>query len=565
MRYFKIAIIVLLLLTDVSLFAQELEYNDFDQLKGFIRIKFTENMELQLDNVLTNLSDGKGFIDLQSPGGMVETGIVSLDDLNRKFQAVYMKRVFRPSGKFEDLHRQHGLHLWYKIRVSKEFSIADLTRDYGGLVISQVAEPILKHIQIAAPNDPRYNEQWHYNNTGQTGGTVDADIDLPEAWDIEKGNSNVIVSIHDGGVDWEHEDIANNMWVNFNETPNNSIDDDNNGYIDDIYGFNFVDNLGAIYKDDHGTHVAGTISAETNNGIGVSGIAGGWGNGDGVRLMSMCCFKNQSSDGFDESYIYAADNGSVISQNSWGYTLPGVYEQTVLDAIDYFIAEAGKFPNSPMQGGIVIFAAGNSARDREWYPGYYEPVLAVGGTDHNDEKYTFTNFGAWVDIAAPAVNVLSTVKNNKYDHYSGTSMACPHVSGVAALLVSKFFGKITPDQVCELMVNNTDPLPASFEIGNRVNAYKALMAGLPSEGVVGDVNGDQSANSTDALIILSCDVGLDVSQYCPMDCGDVNDDGVVNSTDALIVLSYDVGLEVPYPVGNAGCPTGVTPCAGCNQ
>ena len=190
-----------------------------------------------------------------------------------------MRRVFPYAGKFEKKHQKHGLHLWYEVVVDKKSDVRIASQNYKKLSDVSHSELILektiggtktnsyKNSPLGSlpggTNDPRYNEQWHYNNTGQTGGTVDADIDLPEAWAIQTGMSNIIVSVHDGGVDTDHEDLAGNMWVNPNEIAGNGIDDDNNGYIDDINGYNFGDGTGAIAAGDHGTHVGGTIAAET--------------------------------------------------------------------------------------------------------------------------------------------------------------------------------------------------------------------------------------------------------------------------------------------------------------
>ncbi|HEY4652232.1 MAG TPA: S8 family serine peptidase, partial [Pontibacter sp.] len=307
-------------------------------------------------------------------------------------------------------------------------------------------------------NDPYLKSQWHYKNTGQTAVSAPgADINLFKAWEVQTGKPNVIVAIIDGGIDVKHEDLKQNMWVNeaeLNGKP--GVDDDGNGYADDIYGYNFTNRSGNITAHEHGTHVAGTVGAVNNNGIGVGGVAGGSGKGDGVRLMSAQVFSNETNGGFAQALVYAADNGAVIAQNSWGYQNPDVYEQAVLDAIDYFIEEAGNYEGSPMRGGIVIFAAGNDAFDGKWWPGYYEKTLAVSALGPNNERAYYSNFGTWVDVAAPGGDtrfgqdhgVLSTLPNNKYGYMQGTSMACPHVSGIAALVVSQFAGTgLTPAQL----------------------------------------------------------------------------------------------------------------------
>lgn len=463
--------------------------------KKIIRVKFKDNFALKLEN-----SEKK-----KSADGIIQTGQTPLDKLNKQYGVTSMKRLYRHGGKFEQKHRKYGLHLWYELEIVDGAKRSDAISSLSKMAEVITAEPVYEKYREAdlltvkeasrnvvgflknPPNDPQLNEQWHFYNNGQNGGTKGADIKLMDAWQSETGNPNVIVAVVDGGIDVNHSDLAANMWINTGEIANNGIDDDNNGFIDDVYGYNFVENSGTIHPDFHGTHVGGTVAAVTNNNVGVSGIAGGNGSGDGARLMSLAVFSEWGAGGFNESYIYAADNGAVISQNSWGYIFPGSYEQSVLDAIDYFIAEAGfdenGKPRGPMQGGIVVFAAGNGGSDNLWYPGYYEPVLAVAASDRFDNGASFSNFGSWVELAAPGFDVYSTMPGNSYDYLSGTSMACPHVSGVAALIVSKFAGKITPQQLRDRLVETTDKvstLPPGFGTG-RLNAFNALQEddGLP--------------------------------------------------------------------------------------
>eukprot|EP01029_Cantina_marsupialis_P024669 TRINITY_DN6398_c0_g2_i1.p1 TRINITY_DN6398_c0_g2~~TRINITY_DN6398_c0_g2_i1.p1 ORF type:complete len:1210 (-),score=31.22 TRINITY_DN6398_c0_g2_i1:253-3882(-) len=504
MKRFFTLLLCFFILTITS-YSQERKINEDGKYEGIIRIKFNPMEHEKVDALNQRLLEAKE-IKLKGQHDFVVTKIDNLDKVNQKFKAHKMRRVFRNAGKFEARHRKFGLHLWYELEFSSATPVSQLISEYqnvseivhaeGVHATRLVGSPLknMKDIPIApaalpsGTNDPRFGDQWHYHNTGQNNGTAGADISLLDAWQIETGNPDVIVAIEDGGIDFDHVDLAANMWVNTGEIPGNGVDDDNNGYVDDVYGYNFADDTGEIYVGDHGTHVAGTVAAVNNNGIGVSGVAGGSGNNDGVKLMSCNVF-GSTNGGFAEAYTYAADNGAVISQNSWSYSWPYVYDQAVLDGIDYFIANAGG-PGAPMDGGIVIFSAGNSDRDSRYYPAYYSSVMAVAATNKNDEKSYYSNYGSWVDIAAPGgeaetsnsdpTQVLSTKKDNTYGLFQGTSMAAPHVSGVAALIVSKYAGNITSTEVWNKLVDNADNIdningPYAGKLGSgRVNAYKAL-------------------------------------------------------------------------------------------
>jgi subtilisin family serine protease len=485
------------------------------------RVKFKENFVNRLEK-----SSRK-----KTAEGWVTTGHSPLDQLNKKYGISEMKRVFPQSGKWEQKHRKWGLHLWYELKVEEGSKTLMAVSSFSKLTEVIAAEAVYeKHTGVESPaarkavaagvlpglpNDPQLSTQWHYHNTGQDGGLAGADIRLQEAWQTETGNPAVIVAVIDGGIDINHSDLAPNMWRNTGEIPGNGIDDDSNGYIDDIHGYNFGDGNSNIPADFHGTHVGGTVAAVTNNGDGVAGVAGGSGAGDGARLMSLSAFGEFGVGGFEQAFVYAADNGAVIAQNSWGYIYPDVYEQSVLDAIDYFIAEAGYDhhgnPRGPMQGGIVIFAAGNSGSDAKWYPGYYEPVFAVAATDRWDNAADFSNRGSWVELSAPGVDVYSTFPDNSYGSISGTSMACPHVSGVAALVVSRFAGSISPEQLKQHLMAGTDPissLPPGFGAG-RLNASNALQE-----------NDEQPPFAvTDLVVTGAIPGGLQLSWTAPADPG----------------------------------------------
>lgn len=308
-------------------------------------------------------------------------------------------------------------------------------------------------------NDPELEWQWHYYNDGSLDPELckdGADINLLNAWKYTAGDSRVIVAVCDGGVMAEHKDLADNMWVNEAEKNGQTgVDDDGNGYVDDVHGYNFVTGNGKVTADSHGTHVAGTISAVNNNGFAVCGIAGGTGNGDGVRLMSIQIFEGNDgcySHQIAQGIKYAADNGAVIINNSWGYD-PGVYygdneyeqwDSVLKDAYTYFKENARL--EGAMEGGLVVFAAGNETYPEASYPGAYRDYISVSAMSSDYKATYYTNYGPGVNVCAPGgdatyagwltISSVSTTEKDGYEYMQGTSMACPHVSGCAALAVS---------------------------------------------------------------------------------------------------------------------------------
>ncbi|MDR0505753.1 MAG: S8 family serine peptidase [Dysgonamonadaceae bacterium] len=499
--------------------------------QGYVRILVSEDLSGKVESVVRN---GKRQLDA-----------LAADDAVSQVKIRSMQRTFPYAGRFEERTRKAGLHLWYDVVFDGEIPLEDVQRNllnvsgvrkvecrpvtaryWDDRVIEYVGESARNIAQstTAAPfNDPRLSDQWHYSNDGSLGANyrAGADINLFDAWNYTAGSPDVIVAVIDGGIDYTHEDIAANMWVNLAEKNGSpSLDDDGNGYKNDIYGYNFVSDAGQLVPNNHGTHVAGTIAAVNNNGKGVCGIAGGNGQTNGgIRLMSCQIFVNDD-DPYAENagrhgakaIKYAADNGAVICQNSWGYPTLTKIPASDKAAIDYFIEYAGIDENGrqtgPMRGGIVIFAAGNEDRAAA-APANYEKVVAVSSIGPDFRKAYYSNFGEWVDLAAPGGDVmsfgnkgtvLSTVVNG-YGYMQGTSMACPHVSGVAALTLSHFKRSgYNADMLRARIENgatNIDGYNSSYrgKLGKLVNALASLAGGstIPPGGV-GTVTGSVQSN-----------------------------------------------------------------------
>ena len=334
----------------------------------------------------------------------------------------------------------------------------------------EYAEPnYMVTIQDTVPDDPQFGSLYGLNNTGQNGGTAGADIDAPQAWDIETGSRDIVVAVIDTGVDYTHDELKNNMWVNVNEIPDNGIDDDGNGYVDDYRGWDFANNDNDPMDDHfHGTHVSGTIAAEGNNGIGVSGI--NW----RVRIMPLKFLTkdgNGSIEGAIAAIEYAASMGAQISNNSWGGSGSS---QALHDAI----------ANAEKLGHLFVAAAANDGQNNDLtpkYPASYDlpNIIAVAATDNKDNLASFSNYGVTaVDLGAPGVDILSLSPGNGYRLLSGTSMATPHVSGVAALILAHNPG-MTYAEVKATILNSVDPvasLKGKTVTGGRLNAFKALQS-----------------------------------------------------------------------------------------
>ncbi len=384
------------------------------------------------------------------------------------------------------------------------------------------------------PDDARFDELWGMHNTGQTGGVDDADIDAPEAWDISTGSRDVIVGVIDTGVDHSHPDLAANMWVNPGEIAGDGIDNDNNGFIDDIHGINAITSSGDPMDDNgHGTHVSGTIGATGNDGIGVVGV------NHNVSIIG-CKFLDADGNGSTADaltcidYFVALKNSHNIDistlNNSWG---GGGFSQALYDSI-----------TATSDANILfVAAAGNGGYDNDASPSYpasydHDSIIAVAGTNHTDAMYTSSQYGLTsVDIAAPARNVLSTVPGGGYSSFTGTSMATPHVAGAAALVLS-VNPELSAVELKELLMNSGDINPATegkTVSGKRLNIHNALIDADPAPGfrmTVSPVNstiiaGETATYSFDVASVADWDGIIDLTMTDPLGGASLSTSSVV--------------------------------------
>ena len=471
----------------------------------------------------------------------VQTGVTPLDRVNQKVKAVSMTRVFPYAGKNEAKHKAFGLDLWYDVhyeasgmklaqarnlfRSAEGVSYAQripLYKPIGGERFLEVSPAAVAKAAKAAStmpfNDPLLNEQWHYNNDGHIAGTkVGADANVFKAWETGvTGSKDVLVAIIDGGFQVDHPDLKDNVWINAAELNGKpGVDDDGDGYVDDIYGYNFVINSSNINAHSHGTHVAGTVGATNNNGIGVCGVAGGSDGKGGVKMMVCQVFDSRASSSavadFGAALVYAADRGASIAQCSWGASVAGDEDKSVTEAVDYFTKNGG---GDKMNGGLCIFAAGNNGEEGDYYPGCLDKVVAVGSMAPDGSVAYYSNRGKWVDVTAPGgledngqqYGVLSTLPNSTYGYNEGTSMACPHVSGIAALILSKYGNKQFSNETLRTLLTTSvndlytqNPEYEGLMGSGYIDAYKALQG---KEGSVPEAVADftVTASHDNALI-----------------------------------------------------------------
>lgn len=436
------------------------------------------------------------------------TSIGSVSALNREFGVEGMSRVFRTQESNTEAEAL-GLEDIYKLKLPIDSDVLEVAGRYQADKNVVYAEPNYIFEAFEVPNDPSFSQQWGLN---QSSGI---DVDALEAWDVERGNDTVWIAIVDTGVSWKHPDLAINVWNNTDEVIDGT-DTDGNGYIDDVRGWDFVNVTGPYLpicadvdctgRDNdpmdgqgHGTHCSGIAAAVTNNSVGIAGICwnckimavrAGWNTTTGSGA-----FLNADSSA---AVIYAADNNASIISMSWGGS---TISNTIWTAINY----------SYSQGAVLIGAAGNSNLSNKHYPAGYDNVIAVSSTDENDERSVWgaasaSNYGSWIDVAAPGSDIYSTIYNTTYMSKGGTSMATPLVSGLAGLILSRN-SSFTQEEIRTILRSTTDSINTSEYIGvGRINAYTAIQRNsthiadlnqlLDDADVEGTINISGTANGT---------------------------------------------------------------------
>ena len=522
-----------------------------DVVSGELLVRFDPRVSAILENAGVTKSG------INAPA--TRSGVLSVDEVLSLVDGYEIERVFPVDARTEDKAREAGLHLWYVVRFSEDAPVDQVAADLSKLgevsrvsfnrtlkrASTQKAKPLTAELvrQLKATKststDPLYGFQWNLNNDGSLqdhldGATVNkfaagADIRAEGAWAKCTGHPDIIVAVLDEGVDVNHPDLAASMWVNEGEVFGSVEDADGNGYAGDLHGYNFVKQTGKItvndrYDSGHGSHVAGAVAARNNNGIGIKSIAGGDGSADsGVRIMSCQIFSGQYVGTLlDEvrAIKYAADNGAVILQCSWGYTSGAanpyewgqqfatdeeweLYNPLEKIALDYFVTTAGS-AEGVIEGGIAVFAGGNESAPAAGYPGAYGKFVSVAGIAGDFTPAIYSNYGPGINISAPGGDqdyyfefapkgadgnvikdvmgsvgcILSTIPEwhtdsqigelegdfKGYGYMEGTSMACPQVSGVIALGLSYALQQrkhFKAEEFIQLLYSSATEIPAT--------------------------------------------------------------------------------------------------------
>ncbi|MEE9225996.1 MAG: S8 family serine peptidase [Bacteroidota bacterium] len=418
--------------------------------------------------------------------GKSTIGVAALDAAMEPYGARQVRRMFPYHQPLQDRKRV-DLSRFVIVEYSSPVDPVSLAKELGTNPAVEYAEPNYVSYIEGVPNDSLYGNQWHLPK-----------IQAPEAWDTTQGSSDIVIAIVDSGTDWNHPDLSDNIWRNPDETPDDGIDNDMNGYVDDVVGWDFS---GADFRtpdndpspgNPHGTHVAGIASAVTDNALGVAGV------GFQCRLMLVKTTRDAPEEtlilfGY-EGIVYAADNGADVINCSWGSP---DFSQVSRDIIQY----------ATDKGSLVVGAAGNESSSADHYPSGYPHALSVASVGTTDKKSGFTNFGPSIDVTAPGESIFSTVPNGGYQsaRWSGTSMAAPIAAGIAAL-VKTIHTDWTPDQIGEqvrISADRIDDLNTSFrrQLGfGRVNAFRALTVVSPSVRLTAFSVDDTAGGNGDGII-----------------------------------------------------------------
>jgi subtilisin family serine protease len=563
---------------------QESQVSAGDAVAGQLLVRFDENVADALEQA--------GLTKSGPAMPMTRSGILTVDQILDLVEGYQVERVFPVDPRSEAKAREEGLHLWYVVKFSEEYPVEKVAEDLSRLgEVSRVefnrtlkrasdkkAVPLTMDkvrqltTKAATFDDPLLGYQWRLVNNGDLGPTKfvkGADVQVEKAWNELgcTGDPSIIVAVLDEGVCVTHPDLQASMWVNEGEIYGSHDDNDGNGYAGDVHGYNFVQKSGVIttdsvYDTGHGSHVAGVIAAVNNNGLGISSIAGGNDTESGVKIMSCQIFAGAYAGTVLEevrAIKYAADNGAVILQCSWGYISGAAnpYEWTpqfstdeeweyynVLEkkALDYFIHNAGS-PDGVIEGGLAIFAGGNESAPAASYPGAYPDFVAVAATAADFTPAVYSNYGPGTTISAPGGDqdyyfeyadedhwvgelgcILSTlpfnVSESGYGYMEGTSMACPHVSGVAALGLSyaaKLHRHFKAQDFIGLMYETATPIDQYMTGIKQYKRYVAdLMESAPMHSIdMSDFKGGMGAGQINAYGLLKAIEGSGVEMTFP--------------------------------------------------
>ncbi|MGN1225744.1 MAG: S8 family serine peptidase [Candidatus Cryptobacteroides sp.] len=512
--------------------------------------------------------------------GLCKSSSISVNEVMEALQGCSLERVFPVDKRTEETAVKEGLNLWYVVRFgqgvdqdelgSRLSRLGEVSRvEYNRSLKKAYTGRSIPFREGKATTDSYFKYQWNLHNTGdlkEQKFIAGADVNVLKAWDLNCGEPDIIVAVLDEGVDYTHPELAPNMWTNEGEIFRSHEDNDGNGYAGDYFGYNFTRGTGVISTDDvndtgHGTHVAGVIAA-ANDGQGLNSIAGGKPGKQGVRIMSCQIFSgNYAGTVLDEvrAIKYAADNGAVILQCSWGYTSGAANpydwtpqygddetwkEDNMLEAkaLDYFIHNAGS-PDGVIEGGIAIFAAGNESAPAAGYPGAYPDFVSVAATAGDFTPAIYTNFGPGTTISAPGGDqdyyydwgegsdkgaigcILSTlpksVSESGYGYMEGTSMACPHVSGVVALGLSyaaQLRKHFKAEEVIELLYSSAQEIESHWNT-NYLKYYYKWVSDLGENHYnsidLNDYKGKMGAGQADAYAFLKAIEGAGVEMSFP--------------------------------------------------